>query len=98
VAEYVVHRAPASLVEVVHIQLPHERVEIVVSKVSWKQKVLKLGFIDNFEANAVFTPSNIFLEILRCADLEKFNKKVRDVGTLSVSTVVHYRFLICEIH
>ena len=35
VAEDVVHRAAASFVEIVHVQLAHERVKVVVSKVSW---------------------------------------------------------------
>ena len=90
VAKNVVHRAPVPLMEVVHVELAHEGVEIVVAKVSWKQKVLKLSFIEDFEANPIVTPQYVLLEILSRANLKNFHEEIRDVGALPTLTGVNY--------
>lgn len=61
--------AACALMEVVHVELPLERIEVTMLIILWKHLLLKNLARFNFKGSSVLVPMNHMLQILRIADL-----------------------------
>lgn len=76
VKNYVVQGAPA-LVEIVHVELPDERVHVAVSEENRKDGLFELLFVQNFKAQPVGGPADYSFRFFFLTSFKKLEKKRR---------------------
>lgn len=84
VKNYFSRTAPL-LVEVVHVELPHEGIEVRVLECVGKRLFFENFTADNFERQAIIGPLDTILVIFARADIEELLKECRNAFSIPCS-------------
>jgi len=75
VVKYNIVQGASSLVEVVHVKLPHEGVHVTVSEEAWEYLFFELLLVQDFETQAVVGPPDHGLGFFFFTNFEELEQK-----------------------
>ena len=76
------------LLKIIHIKLPNERWEIIVSEIDWEDLLDELDLVFYFELFAIVCPGNDVVKIISFKNLEDFDQE--SCGIVSLSFILRW--------